>query len=97
MIEEGTHPSMDDPDAMHEFELRALRLGSSDMLGKVVEAYRHGFLTPYAAEIEKYYIPEYESQEKPDGTDDSEEPDYSDGYDNSDDYPDDDGRFDAWS
>ena len=106
MIEEGTHPSMDDPDAQHEFELRALRLGSSDMLGKVVEAYRHGFLTPYAAEIEKYYIPEYESQEKPDGTDDSEEPDYSDGYDdlvsndgydNSDDYPDDDGRFDAWS
>ena len=47
--------------------------------------------------FEKYYIPEYESQEKPDGTDDSEEPDYSDGYDNSDDYPDDDGRFDAWS
>ena len=96
MIEEGNHPSSCDPDKQHEFEIRALRLGSPDMLNKVVDAYKNGFLTAYAAEIEKYYIPLVESQETLGNDGSAEDPDGDNGLD-GDDYPDDDGRFDAWS
>ncbi|MGM9737957.1 MAG: hypothetical protein ACI3ZT_06045 [Candidatus Cryptobacteroides sp.] len=44
-------------DFLYECELRALRLGCEDMLDNVVDAYRNGFLTEYAAEIEQYYLP----------------------------------------
>ena len=46
------------------FELLALRLGDEECLEDVVTAYRCGFLQEYADEIEEYYIPEYEDEER---------------------------------
>ncbi|MCI5990675.1 MAG: hypothetical protein MRZ12_07540, partial [Bacteroidales bacterium] len=82
MIEDGNYPGGQDPDRQHEYEIRALRLGCDDMLDRVVNAYRHGFLTAYAAEIEQYYLPLVPAEE--------------DEFPSDDDCPDDDGRFDAW-
>lgn len=62
MIADGSAPDGYDHDFMHECEIRALRLGENDMLDNVVEAYQHGFLTQYSAEIEQYYLPEYEAK-----------------------------------
>lgn len=64
MIEEGNYPGGQDPERQHEYEIRALRLGCNDMLDKVVDAYRNGFLTAYAAEIEQYYLPLVEDQDE---------------------------------
>ncbi|MGN0032412.1 MAG: hypothetical protein ACI358_01320 [Candidatus Limimorpha sp.] len=69
MIADGSAPSGYGKDFMHECEIRALRLGEKDMLDNVVEAYKHGFLTQYAAEIEQYYIPEYEAKHFDDNED----------------------------
>ena len=57
---------------MHFYELQALRLGDTEMLETVVDSYEHGHLTDFAAEIEKYYIPELarQRQEKYDDWDD---------------------------
>lgn len=69
MIRSGVAPERYGEDYQHECEIRALRLGAKDMLDDVVEAYRNGALTHYAAEIEKYYLPLYEKAhaEKEDG------------------------------
>ena len=82
MLEDGQAPEGYNEEFQHVCELRALRLGDDDMLDKVVEAYKHGFLTDYAAEIERYHLPEYESKHE----EDDYEPDEGD-----------DGRYDAWS
>lgn len=58
------------------------RLESQKLINAVVEAYNHGRLTDFAAEIEQYYIPAYD----PDYEEETEE----------DELPDDDGRFDAY-
>lgn len=59
--------------------MMALRNGCKDMLKIVVESYRNGEFTDYAAEIERYYIPEYdnllpeEEDDKEEDNDDEEE------------------------
>ena len=58
------------------------RLESQKLINAVVEAYRHGRLTEFAAEIEQYYIPAY----APDFEEEMEEEEL----------PDDDGRYDAF-
>ncbi|MGM9786485.1 MAG: tetratricopeptide repeat protein [Candidatus Cryptobacteroides sp.] len=52
---------------MHHFELCALRLGCDDMTDNVVNAYRHGYHTDFASEIEQYYLHGYEEYENDDG------------------------------
>ena len=97
MMEEGNHPDGKDLERMHEWEIRALRLGCDDMLGKVISAYEDGYLAAYASEIEQYYYPrlmakdQYEDEKEEEGDDEEES------YSEDEDYPDDDGRFDAWS
>lgn len=61
--------------------IMALRNGDQDMLSAVVESYRNGEFTDYAAEIERYYIPEYDSL--PHEEDDE---DYEDEDEDEDDY-----------
>lgn len=75
MIEEGHCPDNDLPEEYAEIcWLNALRFGKNDKrLAKVCEAYKHGKLTEYAAEIEKYYWPEYAP--KDDDDDDYEDDD----------------------
>ena len=58
------------------------RLESQKLINAVVEAYKHGRLTEFAAEIEQYYIPAYD----PDFEEEMEEEEL----------PDDDGRYDAF-
>ena len=58
------------------------RLESQKLINAVVEAYKHGRLTEFAAEIEQYYIPAY----APDFEEEMEEEEL----------PDDDGRYDAF-
>ena len=58
------------------------RLESQKLINAVVEAYNHGRLTDFAAEIEQYYLPAYD----PDYEEETEE----------DELPDDDGRYDAY-
>ena len=58
------------------------RLESQKLINAVVEAYNHGRLTDFAAEIEQYYLPAYD----PDFEVETEE----------DELPDDDGRYDAY-
>lgn len=61
MIKDGTQP-YEISDGLLEFcQLNALRRGDDDQLRNVVEAYKSGKLTFAAAEIEKYYLPKYES------------------------------------
>ena len=43
------------------------------MLDLVVESYRNGELTDYAAEIERYYIPEYEKSHENDDEEDEDD------------------------
>lgn len=54
--------------------IMSLRCGCNDLLRLVVESYYNGELTEYAAEIEKYYIPEYDAL--PDEDDEDEEEEY---------------------
>ena len=57
------------------------RLGSKRLLAATVIAYTHGRLTEYASEIEQYYEPIFDAPAFTLDTDDA---------------PDDDGRYDAW-
>ena len=57
------------------------RLGSKRLLAATVIAYTHGRLTEYASEIEQYYEPIFDDPAFTLDTDDA---------------PDDDGRYDAW-
>lgn len=57
MIADGIHPDGLPDDYMEVCQLWALRRGISDMLPKVVDAYRAGKLNHYAEEIEKNYLP----------------------------------------
>ena len=69
--------------------INGARLGSKKLLAETVMAYTHGRLTEYAAEIEQYYCPVFDSD---DFTIDDDN--------NGDETPeptDDDGRFDAWA
>lgn len=69
--------------------INGARLGSKKFLAETVMAYTHGRLTEYAAEIEQYYCPVFDS----DGftiNDDNE-------GDETPEPTDDDGRFDAWA
>lgn len=61
------------------------RLGSKRLLAATVIAYTHGRLTEYASEIEQYYEPIFDDPAFTLDTDDD-----------TDDAPDDDGRYDAW-
>ena len=69
MIEAGEAPEEFGEEFRHECELSALRAGVEEMLRPVVKAYQHGYFTDRAAEIEKYYLPQYEAE------DDSEDDD----------------------
>ena len=81
MIAEGRAPGQYDETFQHMCELKALRLGDEEQLDAVVEAYKAGALTEYAAEIEQYYLPAYEEKHELDDMYDEE----------------DDGRYDAWA
>lgn len=70
MLLQDEAPEGSNDDMLHHYELCALRLGCDGMLGNVVRAYRNGFLGDYAAEIEQYYLPEYEEDEFYDEFDD---------------------------
>ena len=70
MFDEGTNPDRYGEDFKYEAMIRALRFGSEDMLPRVVEAYKAGHLTPYAAEIEQYYLPKYQEPDPADDPDD---------------------------
>ena len=68
------------------------RLGSKRLLAATVIAYTHGRLTEYASEIEQYYEPIFDD---PAFTLDDDSPCPA-ADDDTDDAPDDDGRYDAW-
>lgn len=72
-----------DRDFIDQLALRGARYGSKRLLNETVIAYTQGRLTAFAAEIEQYYVPVFD---RGDG-----EPE-----DDSDELPDDDGRFDAY-
>ena len=72
--------NQDNPDEVQEGMLEycaimSLRCGCDDLLKLVVESYRNGELTDYAAEIEKYYVPRYEAlpEDENEEEDDEEE------------------------
>lgn len=70
--------------------LNGARLGSKKLLAETVMAYTHGRLTEFAAEIEQYYCPVFDSDDFTiSDTDNDEEV--------TPEPPDDDGRFDAWA
>ena len=58
MIQDGTALGNRGEEFQHYCELQALRYGSTEYMARVVEAYQHGHLTDYAAEIEQYYLPQ---------------------------------------
>ena len=61
MIADEDNPH-DVPDGFVDYcVMMALRNGCDALLDTVVEGYRDGELTDYAAEIERYYIPRYDS------------------------------------
>ena len=76
---------MSNEDAIDLCMINGARLHDARLLVATVEAYKHGRLTRFAREIEMFHIPAYDAI--PD-----DEP-----LDDEDDYPDDDGRFDAWA
>jgi len=82
MIIDGTQPGELQEGMLEYCQLNALRFGDDDQLKNVVEAYRSGKLTYAAAEIEKYYIPKYDSMPQED--DDEDEEDDEQDYDDSD-------------
>ena len=63
MFDEGTNPDRYGEDFKYEAMIRSLRLGNEDMLPRVVEAYKNGHFTEYAAEIEQYYLPKYQDSD----------------------------------
>ena len=62
MVRDGIAPGNRTTEFQHYCELQALRYGSNDYLERVVDAYKHGYLTDYAAEIEQYYLPQLEEE-----------------------------------
>lgn len=73
--------------------LQGARLGSESMIAETVIAYSQGRLTDYAEEIETYYAPVFDAMPQADPKKDSDRnPEDED----TDDHPDDDGRFDAY-
>ena len=64
-------------DYMDMCALRCTRLGSEALLKETVDSYRAGRLAPFAAEIERYYVPELEESE----ADDDDGPDDDGRYD----------------
>ena len=66
MIYEENNPYEVSEGLMDYCSIMALRNGCHDMLDVVVESYRDGNLTDYAAEIERYYLPEYEQRHEND-------------------------------
>ena len=62
MIRDGIAPGNRGEEFQHYCELQALRYGSNEYMERVVEAYQHGHLTDYAAEIEQYYLPQIEEE-----------------------------------
>lgn len=67
--------------------LKGARLGSKRLIGETVMAYTYGRLAEYAAEIERYYEPVFDNPEFACSEDDTFD----------DEFPDDDGRFDAYA
>ena len=63
MFDEGTNPDRYGEDFKYEAMIRSLRFGNEDMLPRVVEAYKNGHFTEYAAEIEQYYLPKYQDSD----------------------------------
>ena len=64
-------------DYMDMCALRCTRLGSEALLKETIDSYRAGRLAPFAAEIERYYVPELEESE----ADDDDGPDDDGRYD----------------
>ena len=62
MIDEGHCPRKTDDKFRAFCALSAYRHGDDSYLDDVIEAYDNGFLNGYKNEIEKYYLPIYESQ-----------------------------------
>ncbi len=85
MITEGLVDGYD-RDFADQCAINGARFGSANMLIESVEAYKSGRLTEFAAEIEQWYLPVYETT--PTLEDDDAE---------DDDLPDDDGRYDAYA
>lgn len=73
MISEGDNPYKVSDGLMEYCAIMALRNGNDDVLDVVVENYRNGDFTDYAAEIEQYYIPKYEKRHENDDEDEEEE------------------------
>ena len=93
MHEMANHHQKDvEQDFSDMLALNGARLGSKKMLAATVAAYTHGRLTEYAGEIEQYYEPVFDN---PAFTLDDDSPCPA-ADDDTDEYPDDDGRYDAW-
>ena len=59
------------------------RRESQKLINAVVDAYKQGKLTEFAAEIEQYHLPKYDAEWMEEGDEDDE--------------PDDDGSYDAYA
>lgn len=82
MIAQDHNPYEVSEGELEYYVMMSLRNGCDDYIEYVVEAYRDGDLTDYAAEIEQYYIPKYERLQA-EGEDDDE--DYDDESDSDED------------
>ena len=73
---------IDEPEKLVEYcSIMSLRDGSHEMIDVIVKGYRDGNFTDYAAEIERFYIPEYDSKPHDGEEDDDDETDeYEDDY-----------------
>lgn len=61
ILDDHTAPERYSEEFAYEAAYRSLMLGG-DMLARVIEGYRKGFLTHHAAMIESTYLPQYEEQ-----------------------------------
>ena len=77
----------EDRNFMDQCVINSVHCDSDVLLEEAVKIYRAGRLTMFAREMEQYFIPMLETQEK--AAAEAEEED-------EDDYPDDDGRYDAY-
>ena len=64
MIRDGIAPGNYSEEFRYICELKALRYGSNEYMVPVVEAYKRGHLTDYAAEIEQFYLPQIEEEDE---------------------------------
>lgn len=76
---------MSNDEAMDLCMINGARMHNNRLLVEAVEAYRHGRLTQFASEMERFHIPAYDAIPDDEPLDDEEEE------------PDDDGRFDPWA